>query len=528
VTTSALAAQPAEPVTSPAVAHLKRGQEHYAAGSIEAAIAALQDGLEAAGGDSDLTADLYAEFGKLRLRTRKPQDAIPLFLQALALNPAHWASRAQLVEAMMATRQYPAAEALLQELLEERPQDSQLQHLLGQVCFELNQPEQAIRHFEQAIAQNPNDADSRYWIGGIRQQMGDIDAAAAAYAAGAQLRPLIRQRATITPPEFRLLAIYAPFSGNTPAEYLFKEACYDIEPLALFGPDQPNISALGDIDVVVNLISDADRAAAMLPAAAGLAAKLGKPVVNDPGKILHTTRDAAADLLRYIPACRVPRILRVSAGSDVSAAALAPLLPFGFPVLARPVGTHGGDDFEKIERVDELAHFLAQRPDADHYVIEYLDYVSSDGHFRKYRFIFVDEKILPYHLAIGSGWKVHHASTDMADRSWMQQEEAAFLANPAGVFNAAHDRALRIIRERIGLDYFGVDCALDSSGHLIVFEVNASMLVHDDNAEFPYKGPFVRAIKAAFDTLLRNRAGSNRRRPGSGGTRCRRPSSIFP
>ena len=34
------------------------------------------------------------------------------------------------------------------------------------------------------------------------------------------------------------------------------------------------------------------------------------------------------------------------------------------------------------------------------------------------------------------------------------------------------------------------------------------MLVHADNAEFPYKDPFVHAIKAAFAEMLRQRAGA--------------------
>jgi hypothetical protein len=37
------------------------------------------------------------------------------------------------------------------------------------------------------------------------------------------------------------------------------------------------------------------------------------------------------------------------------------------------------------------------------------------------------------------------------------------------------------------------------------------MLVHDGNAEFPYKDPFVRVIKNAFDVMLRNRAGHSQR-----------------
>jgi tetratricopeptide (TPR) repeat protein len=546
VTTSASAVQPADPLTSQAAQHLQRGRDHCGAGRIDEAIAALQAGLDAAGKDSadspgEIIVGLHAELGNaymqrgrlnlasenykaalrlaphltscwcnlgdVLLQTGRAQDAIPLYRLALKLNPAHWASRSKLAEALTATKQYPAARVLLQELLAERPQVGQIQYQLGKVCFELNEMESAIRHFEQAIALNPNDADSRYWIGAIKRKMGDIDAAQAAYAAAAEIRPLVRRQAIKSPPDFRLLALYAPFDGNTPIQYLFKDATYDIDTLALFGPGEPDSSSLGDIHVVVNLISDADQAEAILPAAARLAEKLGKPVVNAPDKIRRTTRDAVAELLLGIAACRVPRILRLNADTDVSIAALAARLPFTFPVLARPAGTHGGGDFEKIESLDELARFFARRPKADHYVIEYVDYASSDGHFRKYRFIFVDEEILPYHLAIGNDWKVHHVSTDMASQPWMQQEEAAFLANPAAVFNAAQYQALRVVRERFGLDYFGIDCGLDPAGNLIVFEVNASMLVHDDNAEFPYKDPFVRVIKNAFNAMLRNRAG---------------------
>ena len=61
-----------------------------------------------------------------------------------------------------------------------------------------------------------------------------------------------------------------------------------------------------------------------------------------------------------------------------------------------------------------LASFLAERPGEDCYLIEYIDYRSADGHFRKYRFIFVDADILPYHLAIGSDWKLHHEQA----RTW--------------------------------------------------------------------------------------------------------------
>jgi hypothetical protein len=74
------------------------------------------------------------------------------------------------------------------------------------------------------------------------------------------------------------------------------------------------------------------------------------------------------------------------------------------------------------------------------------------------------------------------------------------------VFTPDHYEALRAIRARIGLDYFGIDCTIERHGDLLVFKVNASMLAHEDNAEFPYKDPAVRAIKQAFDRMLASRA----------------------
>ena len=54
----------------------------------------------------------------------------------------------------------------------------------------------------------------------------------------------------------------------------------------------------------------------------------------------------------------------------------------------------------------------------------------------------------------------------------------------------------------IGLDYFGVDCGLNREGNMVIFEVNASMLVHDDNADFPYKSPHSHRIKDAVRLML--------------------------
>jgi hypothetical protein len=156
--------------------------------------------------------------------------------------------------------------------------------------------------------------------------------------------------------------------------------------------------------------------------------------------------------------------------------------------------------------VQELQTFLSSHEASEYYLSEFIDYRSDDGLFRKYRFIFVGDEILPYHLAIDDQWKVHHASTDMGAHPWMQEEEKIFLERSETVVSPAAWQALRAIRAKLNLDYFGIDCGLGGDGKVIAFEVNASMLVHLRNDRFPYKNAPVHRIKAAFASMLREKA----------------------
>jgi Flp pilus assembly protein TadD len=495
-------AQESESAETVAELHAKMGNAAASSGDFQLASLNYQAALKIA---PHLT-NCWCSFGDLYLRNGQHQRAIELYLQALKFNPRHWAARANMVQALMAGKQYLIAKAILMELKGERPHDASIHHLLGKTHFELNEIEPAITSFQEAVALNPKDSESINWIGALKQSLGDDAGAQAAYAESARIQPLIRRPAAKQPAEFRVLALYAPFGGNTPTEYLFQDASFDTDTLALFAARDYDTAQLGqNIQLVINLVSDADQTAALLPLAADLVDRFGLPTINHPRRVAQTTRDAVATLLQGIPGCRIPQALRLKAGADCSEAALEAMLPFA-SALARPVGTHGGDDFEKAEDVAALSAFLSQRADHDHYLIEYIDYLSADGQFRKYRFIFIGDEILPYHLCIGRDWKLHHINTDMAHQPWMQQEEAAFLDNPTAVFGPRQFQALQAIRERIGLDYCGIDCALDPSGNVVVFEVNASMLVHARNEGFLYKDPAVRRIKLAYDAMLRKLA----------------------
>ena len=79
-------------------------------------------------------------------------------------------------------------------------------------------------------------------------------------------------------------------------------------------------------------------------------------------------------------------------------------------------------------------------------------------------------------------------------------------------FAVRHQRALAAMIERIGLDYFTVDCAENRRGELLIFEADNTAVVHNmDLPElFPYKAPQMRLIFEAFAAMLSRRARDGR------------------
>src|ERR1700682_4432588 len=98
----------------------------------------------------------WCNLGNVHLKTGRAEDAVALYVHALTLNPAHWPSLTNLVQALMATRQYLLAKVLLLELVEERPQDVQIRNQLGKLHFALNELELALQCFEQAVVLDPH------------------------------------------------------------------------------------------------------------------------------------------------------------------------------------------------------------------------------------------------------------------------------------------------------------------------------------------------------------------------------------
>ncbi len=121
--------------------------------------------------------------------------------------------------------------------------------------------------------------------------------------------------------------------------------------------------------------------------------------------------------------------------------------------------------------------------------------------------IFVDRVPYPYHLAISPHWLVHYFSADMQSAPWKLDEERRFLDDPLAALGATALHALAAIGRQLDLDYGGIDFALTAEGQVVVFEANATMLVHREAADGPlaHKNPYVDRIAQAFARLLDER-----------------------
>jgi hypothetical protein len=183
----------------------------------------------------------------------------------------------------------------------------------------------------------------------------------------------------------------------------------------------------------------------------------------------------------------------------------------GFPIIARPVGSHAGAGLEKIERAADLQPYLETQSAERFYLSPYIAYESPDGLYRKQRIAFIDGKAFPSHLAISGHWMVHYLSAGMTEHPERRAEEEAWMQTFDVDFAARHAAAFEALHRRIGLDYFVIDCAELADGRLLLFEADIAMIVHSmDSAEtFPYK-------KTAMDKLFRAFVGAlEKRHPGN-------------
>ena len=422
-----------------------------------------------------------------------------------AVNAEKPAAHLELGHAYAVREQWADAERCFVQALALESASAEAHASLGFVHLNAGEEEAAERHARAALALDEAHVVACQTLASLLEARGEPEAARAqldrAYARQALFELTAPQAA------LRVLVLATVSAGNVPYKTIMPPARYSrlVWYMEHARPqDAPDASRY---DIVFNTIGDADLAEPSLASVERFAAACPKPLLNPPERVMRTRRDRLADVLGGLEGVVVPRTVRVSA-EDVARRglkALAEAHGFLAPLLARPAGLHGGQGMVLAEALEDLD--AAPPAEADHYLIQFVDYRSGDGLFRKFRVLFVGGEPFAYHEAISDHWLVHHDTAGMGDRPERQAEEARFLEDPRAIIGQSAADAVERIGRALGLDYCGVDFSVLPDGRLLVFEANATMLAHRENPAGPYayKNPYVDGIAEAFQALLRRR-----------------------
>jgi len=347
----------------------------------------------------------------------------------------------------------------------------------------------------------------------ITQLLGDKQTGMAVQAEVLALHRLFRSPCSVPQPRLRVLALAAAIDigGNTPIEFLLEGS--GIELLTLYviaGTELP--APLPDHDLAIVIASASDECSDALAIIDRAVVRWPRPILNPPHLVRNLDRDRLYHLLAGIDGLEIPAttcasraLLSVLAQSNAGFTQIADDLRF--PIIIRPRGSHAGVGLARVDDPSALTKYLAERPEQEFFVARFVDYAGHDGLYRKYRLVFVDGRAHPCHMAIADRWDIWYLNAGMAFSESKRREEADFMRTFDSGFAVRHRGALAALIERVGLDYFTLDCAENSRGELLVFEADNTAVVHNMDSPdlFPYKPPQMRAIFEAFAAMLYRR-----------------------
>ena len=322
-------------------------------------------------------------------------------------------------------------------------------------------------------------------------------------------------RITSAPAEetLRLLVIKAPgdLSSNTPIEFLLEGSSISVE-LLFIGPAHPLPEVIPEHDLLFVAIAESKENRPVLEYLDQRLASWPRAYLNHPREILKLERGSACRILSSIPGVVMPHTQQINRRTLERIVHGESLLDAtgvvgGFPVIVRPVDSHAGRGLIKAESIADLRSYLDDRSDSDFFISRFVDYSSEDGLFRKYRIVLIEGKPFLCHMGISNHWMVHYPYQEMIESTARRAEEDLAMTTFAEGFAQRHQNALAAIQEEIQLDYFGLDCAEDTNGNLVIFEVASAMLVHamDSPEIFPYKAAQMQKVFGAFRNTLEKR-----------------------
>jgi hypothetical protein len=227
-------------------------------------------------------------------------------------------------------------------------------------------------------------------------------------------------------------------------------------------------------------------------------------VINRPEAVLRSTRDHVSRLLSGIPGLVVPKAIRLDGGKAAVAGRTLDRAGIVAPVILRKTGTHAGKVVGLFDSVEEAVAALTP---GEHIATQFVDFSSADGLYRKYRVYFIGQRRILRHMVVSDNWNVHVSERTrfMSHRPDLVAEEKA-LFESAEPFSPEVNAVFDAVRERMPLDFFGMDFGMTRDGQVVLFEANATMnffpLWPTQDPQFIYLTKCLEPATEAFRELL--------------------------
>jgi hypothetical protein len=156
---------------------------------------------------------------------------------------------------------------------------------------------------------------------------------------------------------------------------------------------------------------------------------------------------------------------------------LALKLDMPFPIIFRHENTHLGSSMKLVRNFSDIEDIDDNYFKKSTVAIEFKDYRSPDGFYRKYRCVLLGDQVIARHLISSPEWNIHSDSRQKDRMAIHRQEEDEFWDRPL------HEKGeLLRAKNLLKLDYTIADYTLLPDGNPFYFEMNPCFSVIDARA----------------------------------------------
>lgn len=382
-------------------------------------------------------ADALVDKAKDANKLGKDAEAIQALTAALKADPLHIAAHALQARLMAKHGKLNVAIPMMQNALLQQPDDADNAFLYARWLAQAGKTRLALAAMHRCVQLRPNHDAPRRYLAALYGTLG-YEEHSQYWARKAVTSKAVAVRDAKQETKLTVLALYTQTSGSmgvnrktfsihTSEGHNNLSGLLDSDHITLirFHVDtldsQPELlRKLPSADVIYNSITDPERCEHALQLAQKVCDRLDLPVINEPKAVLAASREGNYDRFKDHPDVILPMSVKVENTQQNAKTIVEQAIKehgFELPIIIRLAGYQGGKFMHRVDDLEnhdfaELDDKLTQQPQTA-YVIQYHDVSYVDDRlpdttlYPKYRAFMVGGKLYPVHLFTGPEFNVH-------------------------------------------------------------------------------------------------------------------------